>query len=58
MTDKTTKDGVLGAEGLDDLNRRMQMAENRLNAVRSHRLNRQHDPDPSLSYLNQPGTEA
>ncbi len=43
MSDQPTKDGVADTEGLDDLNRRLQMAENRLGAVRSHRLNRQHE---------------
>lgn len=43
MTDKTQDDLILQAEDLDDLNRRLGMAENRLSAVRSHRLMRQQE---------------
>ena len=43
MTEDTNEDLILDDDDLDDLNRRMAMAENRLNAVRSHRLMRQHE---------------
>ncbi len=43
MTDNTPDDLILQTEDLDDLNRRLGMAENRLNAVRSHRLMRQQE---------------
>ena len=43
MTENTSEDLALQPEDLDELNRRLGMAENRLNAVRSHRLMRQQE---------------
>lgn len=43
MTDKIDDKLALDDSDLDDLSRRMVMAENRLNAVRSHRLMRQQE---------------
>lgn len=43
MSDQPTKDMPVGNDELDDLSRRLQLAETRLGAVRTHRLGRQHE---------------
>jgi hypothetical protein len=53
MTDIKREDLRLPDEDMDDLNRRLSMAESRLNAVRSHRLTRQHESLELLSKIEE-----